>query len=76
MTRKRMYDSIKGCLEKENIELTDDTKAAVDVAVSCALNYVQDFAQQVSHELISGGLYSEAMVAGVIVQKIKALNSN
>lgn len=73
MTRKRMYDAIKQKLDEEGLEITEDSKAVVDAAICCALEYVLEFAQEVSHELTSQGLYSEAMVAGVFVRKIKGL---
>lgn len=73
MTRKRMYDAIKTKLAEEGLEITDESQAVVDAAISCALDYVLTFAQEVSHELTGSGLYSEAMVAGVFVRKIKGL---
>lgn len=75
MTRKRMYDAIKSRLAEEGLEITDESKAVVDAAISCALDYVLAFAQEVSHELTSQGLYSEAMVAGVFIRKVKGLIS-
>lgn len=73
MTRKRLYDAIKAKFEEDGIELTDEAKAAVDAAVCCALDYVLVFAQEISQELTNAHLYSEAMVAGVFVRKIKGL---
>lgn len=68
-----MYDTIKLRLEERGLEITEDSKAVVDAAVCCALEYVLTFAQEVSEELTAASLYSEAMVAGVFVRKIKGL---
>lgn len=73
MTRARMYEAIRVRLAEEELALTEDCKAAVDASVCAALDYILEFAQSVSHELASKELYSEAMVAGVLVNKIKGL---
>lgn len=73
MTRERMYDAIKKKLDKEGLEITEDTRPVVDAAVSVALEYVLSFAQEVSHELASKTLYSHSMVAGVFIRKLKGL---
>lgn len=73
MTRYRMYEAIREQLAEEGLELTDDCKAAVDASVCAALGYVLNFSQEVSRELASKELYSEAMVAGVFINKLKGL---
>lgn len=76
VTRKRLYDKIKTRLQ--DYDLPDDAvaKEVVDEAVDCALEYVLSFAQEVSSELVQNKLYSEAMVSGVIIRKLKALLGN
>lgn len=73
MTRERMYDTIKQKLDEEGLEITPESKLVVDAAICCALEYVLDYAQGLSHELASAELYSEAMVAGSMIRKIKGL---
>jgi hypothetical protein len=76
MTRKRMNTAIEGALKDKGFEITEETKAATDVAVTCALEYVLAFAKEVSQELAGVGLYSEAMVAGVFTNKLKTLKDS
>lgn len=73
MTRKRMYDVIKQRLEDYQLECDDACMDVVDVAVNEALQYVCSFAQDLSIEMVSSEMYSEAMVAGTIINKIKTL---
>jgi hypothetical protein len=72
MTRKELYDNIKGDLDEAGIEHTKEVKRAVDAAVCCTLESVLEYAQSVSVEMITKGLPSEAMTVGVIISKIKA----
>jgi hypothetical protein len=71
MTRKRMSIAIKESLK----ECDEHTHKVADAAVNAAFDYVLEFAQEVSQELVGVGLYSEAMVAGVFVRKLKNLKS-
>lgn len=73
MTRQRMYKQIRAKLSEEGLEITDECKAVTDAAICVALDYVLTFTVEISEELISAGLYSEAMVAGLLVRKIKDL---
>lgn len=75
MTRKRMADKIKQSLDEQGIEYSDDDKALASAIVDSTLDYVLEFGQEVSQELVGVGLYSEAMVAGVFVRKLKALRN-
>lgn len=76
MTRARMNAAIRLKLEEEGYAVTGEERAVVDTAVICALDYVLAFAQEVSTELVMAGLPSEAMVAGVLIRKIKDLKGN
>lgn len=72
MTRKRLYGVIR--TELERADLTDEScMDVVDVAVDGALEYVLNFGVELSAELAGSGLYSEAMVAGVFIAKLKLL---
>lgn len=73
MTRKRMNATIRQKLEDEGLHVTDEERAVADFAVRCALDYVLAFSHEVAEELASKELYSEAMVAGVFIRKIKGL---
>ncbi len=73
MTRKRMYGTIRTELERNDLSEHQSCNDVVDVAVDAALEYVLGFAVEVSSELIGSQLYSEAMVAGVFIRKLKAL---
>lgn len=72
MTRKRLYSSIRLELERRDL-YGEECLPVVDASVDGTLNYILSFAQDISTELIVSGLYSEAMVSGVFVQKLKAL---
>lgn len=73
MTRKLMYDAIKAKLAEENIEITDEAKAAVDVAVCAALEYLLDYSLLTAEHLAIQKSYSELLVAGGFINKIKGL---
>lgn len=73
MTRKRMYNAIKKQLEDYQMDCDEQCMQTVDVAVDEALEYVLSFALEMSAELTAAGLYSHAMVAGVVINKIKIL---
>lgn len=73
MTRRRMYNTIKQHLEDYQLPVTEESKDVVNTAVDCALEYVLDYATRMAEQLVSDGAYSEAMVAGTFVNKIKAL---
>lgn len=73
MTRKKMYDGIKKQLEDYQLECDDACMEAVNVAVDHALKYVLAFALDLSSQLVATELYSDAMAAGAVVRKIKAL---
>lgn len=73
MTRKRLQRTIKNKLDDFQLPADDEAREVASVAVDCALEYVLSFANQVAEELTSQQLYSEAMVAGVFVAKLKGL---
>lgn len=73
MTRQRLQRTIKKRLDDYQLPVNEESRDVVDAAVDCALEYVLLFAQEVSAELSSKELYSEAMVAGVFVNKLKGL---
>lgn len=67
-----MYGVIRTDLERADLH-DEGCMDVVDVAVDGALEYVLEYAQEVSAELVSSNSYSEAMVAGLFVKKIKTL---
>jgi len=71
-----MMASIKEALDEQGLQCTEDTKAVADAAADATLNYLLSFATEVSEELVSNDLYTEAMVAGVFTRKIKILKSD
>lgn len=73
MTRKLMYDAIKAKLEEEGLEATEENKAAVDAAVCAALEYILNFGLETAEALAIQKAYSELLVAGVFINKIKGL---
>lgn len=73
MTRKRLFRRIRDCLDKTELPTTTETQAVANVSVDCTLEYVLGFAIEVSEELTKNALYSEAMVAGTFIRKIKGL---
>lgn len=73
MTRKLMYDAIKAKLEEEGLEVNEDTKAAVDAAVCAALEYLLNYSLLTAEHLAMQKSYSELLVAGGFINKIKGL---
>jgi hypothetical protein len=73
VTRKRLYDTIRQKLRDYQLPTDSDTKEVVDAAVDCALDYVLEYAMTVSEQLVMDEAYSEAMVAGMFVNKLKGL---
>lgn len=72
MTRKRMYGVIRTDLERADLA-DEGCMDVVDVAVNGALEYVLQFGLELSAELAASELYSESMVAGVFIRKLKTL---
>jgi hypothetical protein len=73
VTRQRLKNAIRAKLKDYQLPVSDEAREVSDVAVDCALEYVLRFAQEVSQELTSKHLYSEAMTAGVFIKKLKDL---
>lgn len=72
MTRKRMMAAVRESLDDK--ELTcENCRPVAEASVDATLDYLLEFAQSVAQELVVVGLFSEAMVAGVLVRKMKSL---
>ena len=68
-----MYNKIKQRLDTYDLPTDPQSRQVADTAVDCALEYVLDYAQGMSEQLVKDGKYSEAMVAGILTLKIKRL---
>lgn len=73
MTRNIMREAIKQRLEDYQIPLTDESKEVAEAAVDCALEHLLGFLMQLSEQLTVDNAYSEAMVAGIVIRKVKGL---
>jgi len=74
MTRKLLYDAIKVKLDEKGIEITKESKAAVDTAIYVALDYLLVYALSTAEDFaVQKNAYSELLVTGMFVNKIKGL---
>ena len=69
-TRRRLNRQIEKCLGDRSVD-----PAVRDIIVDCTLNYLLDYTQQLSEELMSKNLHSESMSAGAVITKLKTLLS-
>jgi hypothetical protein len=73
MTRQKLKNAIKVRLEDYQLPVDDAAREASDIAVDCALEYVLNFVTELSIELTAKELYSEAMVAGMVIKRLQGL---
>lgn len=76
MTRKKLMAEVKNGLDGNNIPMDETTQAAVEVAIQCTLQYLLNYSTQMSEELITSKLHTEAMTAGLVSKKVKSLMGN
>lgn len=70
MTRKRLLGKVKHNLGDRAFD-----PEIVELAVDTTLQYLLDYSQDLSEQLMSKHLHSEAMSAGTVITKLKALLS-
>lgn len=73
MTRQRLYTEIRQRLIDYQLPCDDEAREVADAAVDCALEYLQRYVMGMSEQLVKDEAYSEAMVAGTVITKIKRL---
>ena len=73
MTRKLLYDAIRVKLVEESIDITEESKAAIDAAVCVTLDYILEFGLTTAEQLAIQKSYPELLVAGMFINKIKGL---
>lgn len=70
VTRKKIFDEIDRQLGDYQLS---DMSAVAETSVDVALTRVLNFTQNLSMELVSKHMYSEAMTTGLIIKKLKEL---